>query len=276
MVNILIPTDFSELSKVAVQYGVKLANKLDGNVTLLHVINMVQPTRASMRLRYKALELDLVEFAEEDFRALVEEAQKSSKTAHRIKHKVEKGQSFNDTVKRFAKKHRTGLIVMGTKGASGLKKYVIGSNTASLLEISHVPVLVVPEKAEFKTLKNVVYASNLKHIDKELKALIPYVTQFDAHLHILHVMPVGGDMEAAKAAIAKAWKKVGYKRITVSIKEGTEIERVIENYVKQTSADMVTLFSAQHGFFDKLFNRSITRKLAFQSKVPLLAFRLKN
>jgi nucleotide-binding universal stress UspA family protein len=156
MVNILVPTDLSDLSKVAVQYAIKIANKLDGTITLLHVINIIQPTRATMRLRLKTLEQELVELAKEDLDALVSEVSKQAKTSQPIKVKIVKGTSFNDTVKREAKKLRTGLIVMGTRGASGLKKYVLGSNTASVIEVSHVPVLAVPELGDFRNFRNVV------------------------------------------------------------------------------------------------------------------------
>ena len=69
MVNILVPTDLSDLSKVAVHYAIKIANKLDGTITLLHVINIIQPTRATMRLRLKTLEQELVDIAKEDIEA---------------------------------------------------------------------------------------------------------------------------------------------------------------------------------------------------------------
>jgi nucleotide-binding universal stress UspA family protein len=276
MVNIVVPTDFSDLSRVAIQFAVKVANKLDGNITLLHVLTMIQPTRASMRLRYQALEMDLIEFAEEDFKPIIAEAEKVNKTNHSIKHKIEKGQSFNDTVKRFAKRRRTGLIIIGTRGASGLKKYVMGSSTSSLIEVSHVPVLVVPEKATFSGFKNVVYATNLDHIENELKALLPYLKIFDSQLHILHVMRKNEDIEEVKAKIAKAWQKMNYKRITVSLKTGDEVDKVIESYVNQVKGDLITMFTHEKSFYQKLFNRSITKKMAFHSTVPLLAFRLRS
>ena len=76
---------------------------------------------------------------------------------------------------------------MGTRGASGLRKYVLGSNTTSVIEVSHVPVLAVPELGDFKHFKNVVYASDLTHIEKELKTLIPYLEKFGSIVHLIHI-----------------------------------------------------------------------------------------
>jgi nucleotide-binding universal stress UspA family protein len=276
MVNILVPTDFSDLSRVAIRYAIKMANKMEGNVTLLHVLtHIVQPTRASMRFRVKALEKELELIAKEDFTAILEEVEKLNKTGHPVKHKIVKGQSFNDTVKRLAKKHRAGLIVMGTHGASGLKRIVLGSNTASMVEISHVPVLAVPEDATYKTFKNVVFATNLDQFDKELKIMLPYLKVFDATLHVLHVAPKGKDTEQLTENVKKQLKKADYRKSTVTIKTGDKIDLAIDKFVAEIKPDMLTMFTTEHGFFDKLFNRSLTRKMAFQSNVPLLAFKRK-
>jgi nucleotide-binding universal stress UspA family protein len=276
MVNILVPTDFSDLSKVAIRYAVKMANKMDGNITLLHVLaDIVQPTRASMRLRLKALERELLTIAEEDFVPILEEADKLNKTNHSIKHKIQMGQSFNNTVKRFAKKHRSGLIIMGTRGASGLKKFVMGSNTTSMVEVSHIPVLAVPEDASFKAIKNVVFASNLEHIDKELKAMLPYLKVFGATLHVLHITSKGKDLEALADDVKAKLKKTDYRKSTVTIRVSDKIDWAIESFVEEIKPDMLAMFTTEHKFFDKLFNRSITRKMAFHSHVPLLAFKRK-
>ena len=273
MVNILIPTDLSELSKVAVQYAIKIVNKLGGTLTLLHVVTIMQPTRATMRLQLKSLEKDLMDAAKEDLDAFVKSISKQLKTNEPIKVKVAKGTSFNDTVKREAKKLRTGLIVMGTKGASGLKKYVLGSNTTSVIEISHVPVLAVPELGEFKSFKNVVYATDLKHVQKELKTLIPYLEEFKSTVHLLHITPALKEVSALEKKIDAIVKKAGVNNVICKVIVNKDIDEAIDYYVTEAKADLLTMFTHDVKFYEKLFNRSITRKMAFHSKVPLLAFR---
>ncbi len=274
MVNILVPTDFSDLSKVAVQYAAKMANKINGNITLLHVItNVFEPMRSDLRERIKAAEHDLVIAAEEDFIPVLKEAEKYNRTTNPIVCEIQKGKSFDDTVKAFVKKNRSGLIVMGTRGASGLARYVLGSNTVSVLDVSPVPVLAVPEKADFKTFKNIVYASDLKHLERELKVLIPYLKMFDSTLHVLHVAEKGKDVDEIQNSIKSTLKKVDYRKSTVTIQVNKKIDVAIDLFVQQLKADLVTMFTHRKSAYDKLFNRSMTKKMAFQSKVPLLAFK---
>jgi nucleotide-binding universal stress UspA family protein len=273
MVNILVPTDLSDLSKVALQYAIKIANKLEGNVTLLHVINIIQPTRASMRLRLNALENELLEMATEDLDAFEEEVTRNAKLTHPVVKKIVKGTSFNDTVKKEAKRLRSGLIVMGTRGASGLKKYVMGSNTASVIEVSHIPVLAVPELGAFKQFGNVVYASDLKHIEKELNTLIPYLEKFDSTVHLIHIVKSLKDVSSVEKRIEQVVGRSGFKNVIVRVMVNKDIDEAIEHYVGVVKADLLTMFMNDPSFYQKLFNRSITRKMAFQSKIPLLAFR---
>ena len=275
MVNILVPTDFSDLSRGSIEYAIRIANQLDGNITLLHVINILQPTRASTRLKLHSLERELVKDAKEDFAKLLEEVSKQVKTTQPIAYKVVKGASFNDTVKNQARKLRSGLIIMSTRGASGIRKYVMGTNTASIIGISHVPVLAVPEEAEFKSFKNVVYATDMQHLEKEIKTMVPYLDKFQSQVHLIHVVPFSKDVAATEAKIDKVMMKSGYKNVIVRILVNERVDVAIDNYVKASKADLLTMFTHEKSFYEKLFNRSMTKRMAFQSRLPLLAFKQK-
>jgi nucleotide-binding universal stress UspA family protein len=273
MINVLVPTDFSTLSKVAVKYAAKFANKIDANITLLHVVTHMDTPRAGLRLQLARLEKEIEDASHEDLELLLKEFSPLNKTSHPIKVRVAKGSSFNDTVKREAKKLRTGLIIMSTKGASGLKKYIIGSNTASVIDVSHVPVLVVPEFAEFKNFKTVVFATDLKHTERELKTLVPYLNTFDSVVHLIHVTSSLKQVSQLEKKIDAIVSRSGHRGVVVRVMVNKNIDEAIDHYVGTVKADLLTTFTHEHGFYDKLFDRSITRKIAFQSKVPLLAFK---
>lgn len=275
MVNILVPTDLSDLSKVAVQYAVKIVNKLGGTLTLLHVVSLTQPTRASMRLQLKSLEKELMDTAKEDLEAFVNEISGKLTTNEQINFKVVNGASFSDTVRREAKKLHTGLIVMGTRGARGIRKYVLGTNTASVIEVSHVPVLAVPELGEFKSFNNVVYATDLKDVDYELQILIPYLEKFNSKVHLLHVTPSLKEVAALEKKVAASISKAEISNVVAKVIVNKEVDEAIDYYISESKADLLAMFTHDLTFYEKLFNRSVTRQMAFHNKVPLLAFRQK-
>jgi nucleotide-binding universal stress UspA family protein len=275
MINILVPTDFSPLSKIAVQYAIKIANKLNGRITLLHVITINEPTRATMHERIKDLEEDLTRFATRDLDKLIVEVRKSIKTTAPITCSVVRTSEFIKAIQKETKRLRIGLIVMGTKGATGLKKAVVGSNTAAVIELSSVPVLAVPDKAQFKGFKDIVYASDLKTLDGELKTVFVYAEVFGATIHVVHITPTGKDVDDLEEKIEKTVKKLRCKNIVSLVLVDRDIEGAIDQYIGVCKADLLAMFTHNLNFYEKLFDRSITRKMAFQSSVPLLAFKKK-
>jgi nucleotide-binding universal stress UspA family protein len=275
MVNILVPTDFSALSKVAVQYAIKIANQNDGIITLLHVVTITQTVRASMHDQFKDLEEDLIPFAEKDLNNLVKDVCKTTKTNTSLRYSVVRHSSLTEVIRKETKRLKIDLIVMGTRGASGLKKAVMGSNTTSVIESSQVPVLTVPSKAQFKGFKDVIYASDLKNLEKELKIMVPLAERFGSTLHLLHITSNGKAVNELEEKIEKATQKISYKNLVTLVLVDRYVEDAIDQYVSVCKADLLTMFTHDLTFFEKLFDRSMTRKMAFHSIVPLLAFKSK-
>lgn len=274
--NILVPTDFSKLSRVAIEYAISMANRVDGSVTLLHVMDrFVKPTRASLQEEARVISREASVLARQRFVPVVEAAEQLNRTGNPVTVKIRKGRSFSNTVRLFAKRNQMDLIVMGTKGASGLTKYVLGSNTVSVMEASRIPVLAIPARAKFNTFKNIIYAADLHFLEQEVEVLKPILKMLDATLHVLHVCDKSKSEEELQTKVKSILKQVDYRKSTVKIKSGKPIDRVIDSYVKELKADMVVMFTHKRTPYEKLFHRSITKKMAFQSHVPLLAFKNK-
>ncbi|HLG40211.1 MAG TPA: universal stress protein, partial [Chitinophagaceae bacterium] len=53
--------------------------------------------------------------------------------------------------------------------------------------------------------------------------------------------------------------------------EGKEFEDTIEEYDKKNEVDIIAMITYPKGFWDKLLKRSVTRKMAFHSRIPVLA-----
>ena len=272
MLNILVPTDFSDLSKVAIRYALAMAKKMKGKVSLLHVIETSQHSTGN-RLRLDSLIRELVHIAEEDFEQLVSEIKDSDKSPGAIKHKIEQGSSFISVVSKYAKNSRTNLIVMGTHGASGLRKVVMGSNTAAMLEQSKIPVLAVPPQAEFKSLRSIVYATDLLNTQKELKKLLTIVGKEKPIIHIIHVATDRSTATIAETKIDKVVSKVGYKNAIVRVLINKNPVPAISEYVRKINIDMLSMFPHQYSFFQKLVKPSVTKQLSYINTAPLLAFK---
>lgn len=273
MVNILVPTDFSQLSKSALKYAIKIANKLGGNITVLHVMTMTRALRISMRDKILSPDQDLMESAGAELERMIKTLSEQYKSHAAIKYHVVRGAYFPSTLLREARRLRSGLVVMGTRGATGITKTFLGSNTNSVIEVSHVPVLAVPEKADFKGFRNVVYASDLRNLEDELSMLVRYIEKFGSTIHLLHIVPPGEEVEAVESKIETVLQGFAYKNIITLVLVDPDVNSAVDQYVEVSRADVLAMFTHEISFFEKVFDTSMTRKMAFHSRVPLLAFR---
>lgn len=273
MVNILVPTDFSQLSKSALKYAIKIANRLGGNITVLHVMTRTRALRISMIEKIRSLDHDLIESAEAELETMIKTMSEQYKVKTPIKFEVVRGSYFPSTLLREARRLHSGLIVMGTRGASGLTKAMMGSNTNSVIEVSHVPVLAVPEKADFKGFRNVVYASDLRNLEEELLILIRYIEKFGSTIHLIHIVPPGDEVDVIEGKIDSILKRFPYKNIVTLVLVDNDVDSALDQYVEVSRADVLAMFTHEISFFEKVFDKSMTRRMAFHSRIPLLAFR---
>jgi nucleotide-binding universal stress UspA family protein len=137
---ILCPVDFSEQSRHALRWAVALARRTKGRVTVVSAVDPLLARAATVRLG-----LDLAQ-AETDpaLREFVA-ATWSDETARSLNANfhVQVGNPA-DVILETAERERTDLIVMGTHGLGGVRKWLLGSTTERVLRRTHTPVFAVP------------------------------------------------------------------------------------------------------------------------------------
>jgi nucleotide-binding universal stress UspA family protein len=271
--KILIPTDFSPLSKVAVRYAVKLGKKLKAELVILTVISLDGPPGRGV-LNVKYLEDKLTENSVEDSARLISEIRSEIKGKINITSQVVRGYPVENVVANYAHHNDIDIIVMGTKGATGLKKIVLGSNAVAVINKSNIPVIVIPEFARFTNLKDIIYATDILNIKDELKTVVSFAKEFNATVHILHVVsPIGEGKLDIKQTVVKLTKAMEYKKITITVSLHEDAAEGIDQYVIKHKADMLVMFTHELTFFKRIFGQSVTREMAFLSNVPLLTFK---
>lgn len=270
--RILVPTDFSKPAENAAEYAAKMSLKLQAEMVLLHIAFIEGSPHAAM-LKEKKIEETMLDYSRQDGTRLMQKLRKGNKSL-KVTFDVIADYPVRDAVTNFAGHHDIDYIIMGTKGASGMKKLLIGSNAASVISYSDVPVIIVPEHARFKNIKSIVYASDLHALTSEMKEIISFARLFNATVHIVHVLPPdskkGIDQTTLKNKLVRQYKYPGI--ITAIIPDDDPIEG-IEKFIGKTDADLLAMFTHKPTFFEKLLGKSATREMAFHSRVPLLSIK---
>lgn len=249
MKKILVPCDFSDSSVQAFKFAVEIANQSDGEVLLLNVVELpvMHDTVLMPTLSFEEAFLkDMKANAEKNFSKMVA---KWAKDGPRVSSYIEYGPTTH-VIRQFTIDKKIELLVMGTKGASGLKEYFVGSNTEKIVRFSQVPVIAVKKSVKASSIKNIVFANTLEDskIQDELILKVKALqTFFKAKLHIVFVnTPANFKRDSTThKQMADFAKRFMLKDYTLNVYNATDQEMGITDFVHEIGADMVAI--ATHG-----------------------------
>ncbi len=272
--KIVLLTDFSPLSKVAMNFAVKMAANLNAEFTILNIVRLEGVSKANLKLRQ--IEKSIAQISEEEGATLVKEITATIKGNYTISYKAIRARTVAEMVRKYVDKNQTNMVVMGLQGASAMKKARLGGTTVGVIDECKVPVMAIPALAKYRNMENIVYASDLKNVQKELDIIVEFARIFGSTVHMIHVTPlIDKKIEAEKIAVEEIIAKIGYDKLDFKLIVEDDITTAIDGYIKKTKADLLTTFTHKLSLEEKLFGKSVTRKLAYQGTIPLLAVKRK-
>jgi len=265
--NILVPTDFSEIANTAVRYAAMLARKLDAKIILFHAVphHSVWWGLANDAMIHDA-NLRQLNIKKE----LIKEGIEAGKIEMHVFHQFPLNKWIND----FVRKNKIDFAVIGTKGTSGLKNVMLGSFALGMIEHLSVPVIAVPQETAAEGIGNILYLTDMEDTLKELRKILPYAIMFDANIHVIHVTKdnLTGKIKTLNK-LKEITQRIYYEKITTDVKTGNDIQSMIEESIKENKTDLLVMFPAEKGFFKQLIKGSITEEVSHQIAIPLLAIK---
>lgn len=143
--KILVPTDFSETSKFAMQYAIEFAKSFNAELEIVHVIFDESQIVAFYlpQVTFQNLDQELEESAKkqmDDFLASFPDLQGITYTV-----KMLKGTAFLEIINE-AKEANVDLIIIGTHGRSGIEHVLFGSTAEKVVRKAPCPVFTVKPK----------------------------------------------------------------------------------------------------------------------------------
>lgn len=275
--KIIITTDFSETSILAIKHGASLAKCCSGEVYLLHIISkhweqfsVFTPnvTVDSIEKGSSAVQAKMAELASEirrDYGVTVTTA-------------VSTGSPTTEIVK-FAKEIGAGMIVMGTHGYSAWEDLTIGSNALKVITKSPCPVLTMSQYATKLGYKNVVLPiDNSAHSRQKVVLTLELAKRFGAQVSIVGVLASNetdekGDMEVMLRQVETAAKDQGLTYTTKLIENVSNRAVAIVNYCNEINGDLITIMTDQDAEVSGFFLGPFALQVIHHSKVPVLSIK---
>lgn len=139
--NILVATDFSEPSSVALAYGRDLARSYSAQLHVLHIVEDVLMRYSSEAgFALPQVQKDLENVARRDLDALITD---DDRRTLNLKTAIESGVNIAEAIVKYAKTNDIDLIVTGTHGRGAVKHFLMGSVAERVVRIAPCPVLTV-------------------------------------------------------------------------------------------------------------------------------------
>jgi nucleotide-binding universal stress UspA family protein len=257
MVNVIIPIDFSETSFNAAHYGAKMyANRTDVNIILYNFYSSGEDVNVS-KTYLSGLQNELKDIA------------------INIETIAESGNGFIECLTAFAHIKAAYMIVMGLTGKSALAQRFSGSNTLKMAEQNICPVLIVPADAAYEGIENVLIASEMKSVEDTpvLLAIKRVLTDFKPNLHVVnvddsHYISLTNGFKAERDEMEKLLTDFNPEFYFMRL---FDFHESINLFVNDKDINMIIMGPKHHSFFERLFKTQHTKKMIYQSKVPVLA-----
>jgi len=258
MKTVIIPVDFSETSLNAARYAAQmLSGKSDTRIILYNMVS--DDNDYDLAVTYlESLKTELLF--------------KGDKLIECI---WDKGKDLIDCLEKQVSKNNATLLIMGIGEKSAIQQTFLGTNTLKIAARGVCPVLIVPSQAKYNGIKHVALASDFKDVvnNTPVDSIKSVLDFFKPKLHVVHVnseihIAINEELKTEKNWLNDQFKEYDpqfYFLTTFDFHES------IEQFSQDQQIDFIINVPHHQSFYDHFFKKSVTKKLVFQSTIPVLA-----
>ncbi len=273
MKTIILPTDFSDNAWKAMCYAADIYHQTPCKFYIVNTYSLpvnygesgiIMPVEPLHEESEKQLKRLLDEFKELDHHQSSEFVTKSILGA------------LTDSIKDIDEKSDDStVIIMGTKGASGMGELFFGTMTTNIIKNSKSPVICVPNQADLKTPRNILFAIDDQLISskKVVEPFLDIAKEWQSNIMTVHINSDEEDnIEKKSVQIASDYYLEDVEHTFQSIK-GEFIEDELNRFARHNETDLIVMTKRDKGFWKNLFQTSHTKNMVFYSKIPIMVLK---
>ena len=272
--KVLIPTDFSVQAEYAYLMVKRLEEKLPMEVHFLHIMNVPDTVSMDEKGNIQTCgEID-VRYVERQRDIAVRQMNSlTSQYGEEVTTHIRLGKT-TDGILEFSEKANVDLIVMGTKGAWGMKEKLSGTETQMIARKSRIPVLSLMCDRSDLQIENVLLVHDFHKPEVLDLQLLKIVTEaFGCKLHFLQIAT--GNLETQREEFefnAKNFAEMnGITNYESHLLKDTDVENGVIHFNQMMNMDIICM--GTHGK-PGLLHQSATEKLINHLFKPIISFHL--
>lgn len=278
MKTIIIPTDFSANADLALTLTLRINQEESCRFVFVNVSQPEIPVSLTGQQHSEALENYTI-LQKDKLQKHIEALGVQATAKREIVYVVRLSPLVSESIAEIAEQYKADLIVMGTTGASGIKKLFFGSNASNTIQNSKVPVIAVPASYQGGKIEQIALATDLINPEPKISKVLEFARIFNANLQLVHVYPNYPEMVKLDAFpnrrfIAELREKLAYSKMELffmQTRKENDIHGGLKEFVRVYKPDMLVMFTHKRSFWDKIFDGSRTEEVVYTTNVPLLA-----
>jgi nucleotide-binding universal stress UspA family protein len=272
MKKIIVPVDFSDVSKNAARYAAQMSADIPGSEILLY--NVYEKFAHADDGSPLTNEGDATKvIAESSLNNLRFEIMPLAKSTT-IGVLAETG-TLAENLEKLVLHSGADLVIMGISGTSRMEQVLIGSNTLGVVRKDSFPVLIIPPGAKYERIHSVVFATDFKDVahTTPIPSLRKLLAMFRPELHVVHVE------ENEEVVFADSFRKekeamdkllFGFNP-EYSFLDSGNFSKDISNFVQTKKVNLIITVPHRHQSIKEMFTSTHTEKLVYHTHVPVLA-----
>lgn len=264
MKTIITGTDFSASSLNACRYAAFLALKLNCKLTVFNLYEapLIHSNVGLYGFTYAAVRGDSKRKTAKILADLKAEFPKL-----KVSMFVSNG-DLKTELEDFDAKHQVEAAVMGLESKSRLTKFLYGSHGVNIAGKINAPVIIVPQSYKVHKLDGVLLSvdSNEKLYKTSLAGFEKFLKAAKVPVSLLHVRTEDELFHPLVTSL-----KILGKKQPILEHRAKNLENGVRNFCRENNVDLVAIVSKKHSVFYNLFSESNTKRVAFASKVPVMA-----
>ncbi|MBQ7062363.1 MAG: universal stress protein [Bacteroidales bacterium] len=265
MKSIIVGTDFSKGSYVALEIAVDIANQLHTGIRLLWV------KKEKKLLSGEQMEMT-AHLAEEKLDALCQQHQPNLRHGT-ITSAILSGKVAT-CIAEEAVREEAPMIVIGTNGASGFEKYWMGSTAVRIVQEAPCPTLTIREGYNFhKKLENIVVPIRINANSRQKVAPAAQMARiFGSHVYILGLLETAEDALILRTYLKQVEDYFNKEGIPNSCcgRRYENYSKTVLDYAASVNADLVVINTEQDRLLARLFLGTNAQQIVHHSQIPVL------
>ncbi len=274
MNKILVPVDFSHVSVHATQFAIELAEKHNAEITLLNSVHFDYYT--DYQFTSFASAKTLMQDVRDAMVTKMDEFVSKFNTRRKLNTKIDEVYLVT-AIKEMTRNEGYDLVVIGTKGCSGLEEVLIGSNTEKIVRNANCPVISVPDKTSVSEIKQILIPLDIREIKSSfLKEVAQLQKDFDANLEFMWVKTPHNieNEEMVSRELSKHIQSHGIKNFEFTIVNNVFPSDGILYRADETGANMIAMPTHARRGISHWLSGSLTEDTVNHINVPVWSFKM--